>query len=69
MEMNGQLYAQTALSQGKNPWYPLDRRLGDPQSWSGEEKKSVTLPEFEPPIIQLVAQSYITELSRIQGNE
>jgi hypothetical protein len=21
--------------QGKGPWYPLDRRLGGPQSWSG----------------------------------
>jgi hypothetical protein len=20
---------------GKNPWYPLNRRLGVPQSWSG----------------------------------
>jgi len=27
--------------QGKSPWYPLDRRLGRPQSWSesGGEKK------------------------------
>jgi hypothetical protein len=27
--------------QGKSPWYPLDRRPGGPQSWSGcggEEK-------------------------------
>jgi hypothetical protein len=29
------------LPQGKGPWYPLDRRLGGPQTWSGrfgEEK-------------------------------
>jgi hypothetical protein len=29
--------------QGKNPWYPLDRRLGGPQSHSGhcgEDKNS-----------------------------
>jgi hypothetical protein len=29
--------------QGKSPWYPLGRRLGEPQSWSGhgvEEKNS-----------------------------
>jgi hypothetical protein len=29
--------------QGKTPWYPLDRRLGGPQSYSGhngEEKNS-----------------------------
>jgi hypothetical protein len=44
--------------QGKNPWYPLDRRLGGPQSWSGrggEEKNSQPLPRLEPPIIQPVA--------------
>jgi len=32
---------------GKEPPYPLDRRLGRPQSWSGcngEEKKSLLLP-------------------------
>jgi hypothetical protein len=28
MKVSGQL-------QGKNPWYPLDRRLGGLQSWSG----------------------------------
>jgi hypothetical protein len=38
--------------QGKSPWYPLDRRLGGPQSLSGrggEEKNSQSLPESEPP--------------------
>jgi hypothetical protein len=53
--------------QGKNPWYPLDRRLGRPQSRSergGEEKNSQPLPGFKPPIIQPVAQLYTTELSR-----
>jgi hypothetical protein len=30
MEVSGQLY-----SQGKSPWYPLDRRLSGPQSQSG----------------------------------
>jgi hypothetical protein len=36
---------------GKNPRYPLDRRLGRPQSQSGrggEEKISLPLPGFEP---------------------
>jgi len=32
---------------GKTPWYPLDRRLGAPQSWSGhisfEEKESAII--------------------------
>jgi len=47
MEVSGQLHEPAALSQGKNPWYPLDRRLGGPQSWpgpGGEEKNSQTLP-------------------------
>jgi hypothetical protein len=52
MEVNGQLHAPAALPQGKSLWYPLDRRLGGPQSRSGrggEEKNS------QPP----------TELSRL----
>jgi hypothetical protein len=52
--------------------YPLDRRLGGPQSRSGhggEEKNSQPLPGLEPPIIQPVAHSYTTESSRIIGNE
>jgi len=36
--------------QGKSPWYPMDRRLGGPQSHSGhggEEKNSQPLPGIE----------------------
>jgi hypothetical protein len=50
------------------PWYPLDTRLGGPQSRSGrggEEKNSQSLPGLETPIIQPVAQYYTTELSRL----
>jgi hypothetical protein len=53
-------------SQIKRPWYPLDRRLGGPQSRSerkGEERNSQPLPGLEPAIIQPVAQRYNTELS------
>jgi hypothetical protein len=42
MEVSGQLHAPTALLRVKSPRYPLDRRLGGPQSRSGrgsEEKK------------------------------
>jgi hypothetical protein len=38
-------------SQGKSPWYPLDGRLGGPQSRSGrggEEKNSQSPPGIEP---------------------
>jgi hypothetical protein len=50
MEVSGQLHAPTVLPlQGKSPWYPLDRRLGGPQSRSerGEEENSQPLPGFE----------------------
>jgi hypothetical protein len=51
MEMSGQLQAPAALFPGKSPWYPLDRRVGGPQSRSGhggEEKNSQPPPEIEP---------------------
>jgi hypothetical protein len=54
--------------QGKNPWYPLDRRVGGPQSRSergGEDKNSKPLQGLEPPIFQPIAQRYTTELSRL----
>jgi hypothetical protein len=35
MELSGQLHAPAALPPGKEPWYPLDKRLGGPQSPSG----------------------------------
>jgi hypothetical protein len=50
--------------QGKNLWYPLDRRLGGPQSRSGrggEGKNSQPLPGLESPIIQPVAQRYVVK--------
>jgi hypothetical protein len=53
--------------QAKNPWYPLDRRLGGPQCRSGqggEEKNSQPLPGLEPSI-QPVAQRYTAELTRL----
>jgi len=46
MEVSGQLHTPAALSPGRSPWYPMDRRLGGPQSWagcSGEEKNSQLL--------------------------
>jgi len=50
--------------QGKSPQYPLDRRLDGPQNLSGhggEGNNSHLLPGLKPPIIQPVAQLYITE--------
>jgi hypothetical protein len=51
-------------SHGKSPWYPLDRRLGGPQSssWRGGEEKNSQPPRHESnprtPIIRPVAQRY-----------
>jgi hypothetical protein len=59
---------QLLYPQGKSPWYPLDRRLGGPQSQSGhggEEKNSQLLPGLETLIIQSVVQCYTTELSQL----
>jgi hypothetical protein len=59
---------QPLCPQGKSPWYPINRRLGGPQSRSGrggEEKNSHLPPGLEPPIIQPVAQRNTTELSRV----
>jgi hypothetical protein len=42
---------QRLYFQGKSSWYPLDRRLGGPQSHSGrggEEKNSQPPPGIEP---------------------
>jgi len=58
---------QPLYPQGKSTWYPLGRRLGEPQSWSGhngEEKKIPHCPyrESDPhcPAHSLV--SMLTEL-------
>jgi hypothetical protein len=60
MEVSGQLHAMAALPPAKELWYPLDRKLGGPQSQSGrggEEKNSQPLQGQEPPIpIQSVDQ-------------
>jgi hypothetical protein len=53
MEVSGQLHSPVALL----PGYPLDRRLGWPQSRSGRGKKKTL-------IIHPVGQGYTCELSR-----
>jgi hypothetical protein len=59
---------QPLYPQGKSPWYPMDRRLGGPHSWSGhsgEEKNSQPLLGHEPLIIQPIAKCCTTELSQL----
>jgi hypothetical protein len=51
MEVSGQLHAPAALLTGKSPRYPLDKKLGGPQSRSergDEEKNSQSPPHIEP---------------------
>jgi hypothetical protein len=52
-------------SQGKNPWYPLDRRLGEPRAGLDAVVKKIPSPCLDSnlPIIQPIAQHYTTELS------
>jgi hypothetical protein len=63
LDVSGELHAPAAWPQGNSPWYPLDRRLGGPQSRSGrraEEEDSQPHRESNPrtPIVQPVAQRY-----------
>jgi len=56
MEVSGQLHTSTTLPPEKEPWYPLNSRMGVPQSLSGrfeEEKNLLPLPGIE----SLIAQS------------
>jgi hypothetical protein len=65
MEVSGQLHFPALLPQEKGPWYPWDRRVGEPQSLSGRgdvKKNSQPQSGLEPPIIQPVSQRYTTEL-------
>jgi hypothetical protein len=45
------------LPPGKNR-YPLYRRLGGPQGWSGQGEKSRPLPGFDPRTVQPVVSRY-----------
>jgi hypothetical protein len=50
MEVSGQLHTSASLPQRKSHWYPLDKKLGGPQSRSGrgiEEKNSQPQPGIE----------------------
>jgi hypothetical protein len=38
--------------------YPLYRRLGGPQGWSGQVRKMSSPPEFDPRTVQAVASRY-----------
>jgi hypothetical protein len=55
--------SQPLYPQGKNLWYPLDRRLGGPRAvLDAVVKRKIPSPRRESnprtPIVQFVAQSY-----------
>jgi hypothetical protein len=43
---------------GKETWYPLYRRLGGPQDWSGRVRKISPSLGFDPRIVQPVVSHY-----------
>jgi hypothetical protein len=58
--MSGQLHAPAALPQRKDPpVYPFDRRLGGPQSRSGQHGKEKILDSnSDPSVVHPVASHY-----------
>jgi hypothetical protein len=50
MEVSGQFHAPDVLPRGNRARFPLDRRLGGPQSWSRRcgEEKNLAMPGIEP---------------------
>jgi hypothetical protein len=70
MEVSGQLHALTALPLGKEPRYPLNRRLGGPQSRFGRLGEDKILDPTgtrtpTPPPSNPQAVAIPTELSRL----
>jgi hypothetical protein len=74
MEMSRHLYAPAALPPGKELLYPLDRRLGGPQSRpgrGGEKKNSPHCPcqESNPGRPARSLATIVTELSWIMNSK
>jgi hypothetical protein len=57
MGVGGQRHAPAALPPGKTQ-YPLYRRLGGPQGWSGRVRKISPPQGFDPRTVQPVASRY-----------
>ena len=57
MGLGGQHHAPAALHPGKT-WYPLYRKLVEPQGWSGLVQKISPLPGFDPRTVQPVVSRY-----------
>ena len=57
MGMGGQCHTLAALPLGKT-WYPLYKRLGRPQGWSGQVQEPLSSPGFDPWTVQPFANHY-----------
>jgi hypothetical protein len=69
--MTGQFHTPAALLLGKSPWYPLGKRLGEPQNQPGccgEEKKVTALARNQTPVLQLVVVTILIELPHLTNN-
>jgi hypothetical protein len=55
--VGGQHHALAALPLGKT-WYPLYRRLGGPQGWSGHVQKILSPLGFDPQTVQPIVSRY-----------
>jgi len=57
MSVGGQSQAPATLHQRKS-WYPLYRKLGGPQVWSGRVRNNSPPPGFDSWTVQVVASRY-----------
>jgi hypothetical protein len=56
--VSGQIHAPAILPPGKEPLYPLDRRLGGPQSQSGRFGEEKIIDPTGTSVVQPVASRY-----------
>jgi hypothetical protein len=56
--MSGQLHAPAAAPGERAPRYPLDRRLGGPQIWSGRRGEDYRDLNSDPLVVHSIASRY-----------
>jgi hypothetical protein len=72
MEVSGQLSTPAAFPPGKQPPYPLYKRLGGPQSLFrhyGEEKNLLPLPGMKPRFLGRSAISLVARPTKLAAQE